>query len=258
VTLPIITFHSVDDSGSVISVSPRRFAAIIRELAESGWRGCSVSEALAAWRGGDGATRRVALSFDDGYRNLLDEALPVLAAAGFSATVFVVARRCGQDNRWPGQLATIPTLKLLDWGDLEALRAAGWEIGSHGLDHLTLPTLSRERAARELRDSQRRLQDELGADVPLLAYPYGSHDRAVRDLTREVYDAACGTRLAFASSADLADPFALPRLDAYYLRGFSAARALDSAIGHAYLGVRGWARRLRQRRTMGSDSGTRA
>lgn len=244
---PIITFHSIDDSGSVISISPRRFAGIIDEIAASGWLGCNVSDALAAWRKGDHHPRRIALSFDDGYRNLLDGALPVLRAAGFSATVFVVAGRCGGDNRWPGQPSSIPTLELLDWGHLEQLLAAGWEIGSHGLDHLTLTTLSPERAGRELRAARGALEERLGCDARLLAYPYGIHDPTVRALAAEVYEAACGTRLALATPADLESPFELPRLDAYYLRGFSANKAIASPIGRAYLAARRWARQARQR-----------
>jgi peptidoglycan/xylan/chitin deacetylase (PgdA/CDA1 family) len=258
VKFPIITFHSLDDSGSVISMSPRRFARIIDELAAAGWRGCSVSEALAAWRAGGHRPRRVGLSFDDAYRNLLDEALPLLRDAGFSATVFVVAGRCGKDNRWPGQPSSIPRLELLDWRQLEQLLAAGWEVGSHGLDHLTLPALSRERAARELRDARDLLQQRLGCEVPLFAYPYGALDATVLDLARELYDGACGTRLALATTADLADPYELPRLDAYYLRGFSAIKAIDSMIGRGYLTLRRWARQARRRRRGGTATPARS
>lgn len=255
---PIITFHSLDDSGSVISMAPRRFARIVDEIAAAGWRGCTVSEALAAWHTGDHQPRRVALSFDDGYRNLFDEALPRLRDAGFNATVFVVAGRCGRDNRWPGQPRSIPTLELLDWGQLELLLTAGWEIGSHGLDHLTLPALTRERAARELRDARGLLQQRLGCEVPLFAYPYGALDATVRGLARELYAGACGTRLALATATDLADPFELPRLDAYYLRGFSATKAIDSVIGRGYLTLRRWARQVRQRRAGGAATPLRS
>jgi len=208
---PIITFHSVDDSGSVISLPPSHFARIVDELAEAGWHGCTISEALGAWQGDSPPKRLVALCFDDGYLNLRHQALPVLRQAGFTATVFVVAGRC--DNRWAGQPSSIPTLPLLGWPDLEELQGAGWEIGSHGLEHLTLPALDTQRAARELEGAKE-----------------------------------CGTRLDFASASDLAAPFELPRIDAYYLRGFSAAKAIDTTIGRAYLTVRRWARELKQRR----------
>jgi len=245
---PIITFHSVDDSGSVISLPPSHFARIVDELAEAGWHGCTISEALGAWQGDSPPKRLVALCFDDGYLNLRHQALPVLRQAGFTATVFVVAGRCGGDNRWAGQPSSIPTLPLLGWPDLEELQGAGWEIGSHGLEHLTLPALDTQRAARELEGAKELLESNLSAPVPLFAYPYGACNDAIRELTRGVYEAACGTRLDFASASDLAAPFELPRIDAYYLRGFSAAKAIDTTIGRAYLTVRRWARELKQRR----------
>jgi peptidoglycan/xylan/chitin deacetylase (PgdA/CDA1 family) len=243
---PIITFHSVDDSGSVISMPPSRFAHIVNELAESGWYGCTISEALATWQRESPTEQLVALCFDDGYLNLRHQALPVLREAGFTATVFVAAGRCGGDNRWAGQPSSIPTMPLLDWSDLEALQGAGWEIGSHGLEHLTLPALDTERVARELEGARAVLESNLATLVPLFAYPYGAYNDTIRELTRGVYDAACGTRLAFASASDLAAPFELPRIDAYYLRGLSAAKTIDTLIGRTYLTVRRWARELRR------------
>jgi peptidoglycan/xylan/chitin deacetylase (PgdA/CDA1 family) len=253
VSFPIITFHSIDDSDSVISLQPARFARIIQELADAGWRGCPVSEALSTWRAGDGRQRLVGLSFDDGYRNVLEQALPVMRDAGFRATVFAVAGRCGGDNRWPGQPSSIPRLELLDIDDLANLLEAGWEIGAHGLDHLTLTALAPARAERELREARSALEARLGTPTALFAYPYGVHDRTVRELARAVYDGACGTRLAMVKAADIADPFALPRIDAYYLRGFSPVKALDTVIGRGYLAVRRWARALRRH-----DAGDRA
>jgi len=244
-TLPILTFHSVDDSGSVISLSPGEFGHVVEDLAEAGWRGCTVSEALAAWQKPSRHQRLVAFSFDDGYRNLLDAALPVMRGVGFTGTVFAVAGRCGGDNRWPGQPDSIPAMPLLDWPDLEALLAAGWEVGSHGLDHRALPALAPQELQGELEDSRALLEDRLATNVPLFAYPYGAHNDAVREQARNAYDAACGTRLALASQNAVRHPFDLPRIDAYYLRGFSAVQAIDSVLGRGYLAVRRIGRRLR-------------
>ena len=81
---------------------PPNFRRIAENLAATGWRGCTVSEGLAAHKADPGTQRLVALSFDDGYLNVLEEALPTLQDLGFTATVFVIAGRCGQDNRCPG------------------------------------------------------------------------------------------------------------------------------------------------------------
>lgn len=128
--LPILTFHSIDVSGSVISVSPNDFAAHINTLAVEGWQSCTVSQVLEWRQRGDLPGRTVAITFDDGYRNVFEAALPVLRDHGFTATVFVTAGRCGSDNRWPGQPSQIPTLPMLSWDDVSALSRAGWEIGA--------------------------------------------------------------------------------------------------------------------------------
>ena len=101
--LPILTFHSIDGSGSVISMPPPDFAQMMEDLADAGWQGCTISEALARWQTDPAGTKLFGLSFDDGYRNLLEEALPILNALDFAASVFVIAGRCGDDSRWPGQ-----------------------------------------------------------------------------------------------------------------------------------------------------------
>lgn len=244
-TLPIVTFHSIDETGSVISVSPAVLERIVCDLAAAGWRGCTLSEALAAYQSFRSTERLVALTFDDGYRNVATSGLPILTKYGFNATVFVIAGRCGSDNQWPGQADWVPPQPLLDWEELAALQQAGWEIGSHGVEHVALPGLDPEHAARELEDAKQQLESTLATQVPLLAYPYGMHDAEIRELTRRFHSAACGTRLALASSADVEDGFSLPRVDAYYLRRLSAPAVLGSPAGRAYLGARRWARRLR-------------
>lgn len=242
---PILTLHSVDDSGSPISVSRGTLARILGGVAAAGWRGCRLGEVLAGGEPGD-EDRRVGLSFDDGYANVITEALPVLRDLGFTATVFTIVDRCGGDNTWPGQAPWAPRLSLLDRDGLETLRAEGWEIGSHGLSHLSLTAVDLATAARELEESRARLERWLGQPMPLFAYPYGAHDEAVRRLAGGVYEAAFGTRLALATGADLRERVRIPRVDAYYLRRLPATAVVGSASGRAYLALRRWGRAVRR------------
>ena len=128
---------------------------------------------------------------------------------------------------------------------LDELLAAGWEVGSHGFDHPALPSLDQRQLTHELAGAKEVLEQRLTTAVTQFAYPYGAHDDAVREATRAVYEGACGTRLALAAPADLRDPFELPRVDAYYLSGFSAVKAIDSLIGRGYLALRRAVRALR-------------
>jgi peptidoglycan/xylan/chitin deacetylase (PgdA/CDA1 family) len=244
--LPILTFHSIDTSGSVVSIPPPFFARMMEDLAAAGWRGCTVSEALARWQTDGASLKLFGLSFDDGYHNLLENALPVLDRLDFAASVFVIAGRCGDDSRWPGQASWVPTMQLLDWPDLETLMAAGWEIGSHGWSHAPLTEVDAQRVEKDVEESKTLLESNLAVQVPIFAYPYGAHNETVRRIVRDYHDAACGVRLALATRADVSEGFELPRIDAHYLRRFPASTAIGSPLGAAYLAARRWAASLRR------------
>jgi len=242
--LPILTFHSIDESGSPVSMATTKFRRLMENLAAEDWVGCTLDEAISP--SVPGGARKVGICFDDGYRNLLEGALPVLRDLDFAATVFVIAERCGGDNRWPGQAGGVPTMSLLDWPDLERLRLEGWEVGSHGCDHLPLTSLEPARLLRDLQRSRALLEQRLDTTVRLLAYPYGASSVEVLRATRSAYDAAFSTRLALATEADLAHAFDVPRVDSFYLRRWPAGVPLNSLGARAYLALRRSARRLRR------------
>ena len=244
---PILTFHSLDDSGSVISMAPACFADQIRSLSDAGWRCCSVSQVLAGRAQEHQPERVVAITFDDGYRSLVEVALPVLQSHGFTATVFVTTGRCGKDNRWPGQPSQIPTLPMLDWSDLSRLHDAGWEIGAHGTHHRALTILTDADAGVEIAASRHVLMERVGAQVSVFAYPYGAHNAAIRDRVQRSFRGACGTHLDWVRSTS--DDYALPRLDAYYLRRWNVATLLSTPRGRLYVGLRRLGRAIRARST---------
>ena len=241
--LPILTFHSIDVSDSVVSMSPNDFAGHINTLAVRGWQSCTISQVLKWRQRGDLPHRTVAITFDDGYRNVSEVALPVLREVGFTATVFVTAGRCGSDNRWPGQPAQVPTLPMLSWDEVSALSREGWEIGAHGVTHRPLPAIDTAEAVHELEESRRLLSQRVGSEVTSFAYPYGAHNTGVRELVRQVYQAACGTRLDWVKSDS--DILALPRIDAYYLRPWLSPVRLDTHLGRLYVTLRRVGRRIR-------------
>jgi peptidoglycan/xylan/chitin deacetylase (PgdA/CDA1 family) len=244
--VPILTYHSLDDSGSVISVAPAAFRAHMQSLRDKGFSGIALGRLLDGWEGRASLPARpVVLTFDDAFRNFAEAARPILDAARFGATVFAVAGRCGGTNEWPGQLARVPRLPLLSAAELRELAAAGFEIGSHGLTHAALDGLPPAEAEREVVGSKRALEDSLGRSVELLAYPYGRSGAGVRALAAAHYRASCGVEMAVARAAH--DRHALPRIDVYYLRRPGVFGTLGTPLGRGYLAVRAWGRRLRGR-----------
>ena len=134
----ILMYHSVcpyEHDPYDITIRPERFDQQMRWLRRAGRRGTSVRQLLDAHRRG-AAQGLVGLSFDDGYADFIDYALPVLQRFGFGATMFMPAGLLGADNAWDPEG---PRKPLLSAAQLRQVAAAGIEVGSHGFRHLSLP-----------------------------------------------------------------------------------------------------------------------
>lgn len=163
----VLLFHAVgseipgDPYG--LSLPPERFAAFLDRLVElADWRpapfGAASSERLEA-----------AIVFDDGFRDTLTAAAPLLAERGLPFTVFVTAGFIR--DRSPLHLS-IEQLK-----ELAALPGA--TIGAHGLEHAHLTRLGDAALAAELMDSRKFLEDAIGKPVVSMSYPHGDVDQRV-------------------------------------------------------------------------------
>jgi peptidoglycan/xylan/chitin deacetylase (PgdA/CDA1 family) len=227
----ILTYHSLDDSGSVISVAPQLFARQMELLASSGVRVVRLSELRGA------SSPALALTFDDGFQNFADVAAPELARHGFPATVFLVTDYCGGKNNWPSQRPSIPILPLMGWSTIAELSGAGIDFGAHTATHPDLAQLDDAAAREEILRSKRRAEDATGKAVASFAYPYGSMPAAARQVVGQNFAFGCSTRLGFVGANS--PRVALERLDVYYLRRLSLFKNLFSAPVGWYLGFRG-------------------
>lgn len=173
-------YHSIDrytyDPYS-LTVDPENFEAQIRWIYRQGKRGVSTRELLAAGRTDD----LVALTFDDGYADFLEYALPVLKRYDFTATLYIVPGLMGRYNKWdePG-----PRKPLLTADQVRMIGDEGMEIASHGLTHTALTTLEDEDLKRELTESREILRDLTGQPADGIAYPYGFADGRVLEGVR--------------------------------------------------------------------------
>jgi peptidoglycan/xylan/chitin deacetylase (PgdA/CDA1 family) len=217
----ILTYHSLDRSGSVLSTAPEMFRRQLAFAQECG--------------------ARVELTFDDGYANFHTHALPLLAASGVPATVFAVSGFAGGEAGWPGA-AKLP---LMSWTQLAECQAAGIAIGVHTARHADLTTLDEPDAIREMEECRDEIAQRLGEAPTSLAYPYGASNPRVRRLAAERFERAAGTRLD--KVRDDADPYDLPRIEMYYYREMRRFRELLTGRGEGYLQLRRWLRAARER-----------
>ena len=119
----------------------------------------------------------VLITFDDGYRDILENALPVLRRHGYPAVIFVPigylddARPLPHEEHLAAEGIVNPTL---NWDELPELEAGGIRVESHGISHRPLADLEVDEAAREITLSKLRLEERLGRPVRAFAYVKGS------------------------------------------------------------------------------------
>jgi len=246
----ILTYHSVDDSGSIISTDREAFRRQVDWLAAGAVEVVSIEDLLSVPDEDDA----VALTFDDGFANFASVAAPILEEAGLPATVFVVTDYVGGASSWPNSVTQpVPVLPLLDWPDLALLHERGVEIGAHSRSHPRLAALSRAELADEIGGSAERLGAELGVYPRSFCYPYGSVNAAAKEAVAEVFPLACTTELGLLDACS--DVYLLPRLDMYYFRDRGRLESWGTPAFDRYLALRRAARKLRVsvRRAMGSD-----
>lgn len=237
----ILTWHSIDGSGSPISVTPAGFRRQLAWLAAGGVRVVPLEELAAL----PADARAVALTFDDGFANFATEAVPVLAEQGLPVTLFVVSGHVGGDNRWAGRTSTVvPRLPLMGWDDLARLPSGLVTIAAHTRTHPHLDALAEaSRLEDELAGCAADLESRLGLRPRGLAYPYGGVTPAVARAAARHYAWACTTDLRPLSAAE--DPHLLPRLDAWYLRRPERLGRWGTARLRGWLRLRRGGRRLR-------------
>jgi peptidoglycan/xylan/chitin deacetylase (PgdA/CDA1 family) len=235
----VLAYHSIDDSGSPISVPPDALAEHVWWLTHGGPRVLPLDELLAL----DPAdpTDAVAITFDDGFANFVGAAARI-RDAGLPVTLFVVTGHMGRDNTWGGrQDPGIPVLPLLDWDALDDLAARGVSIGAHTRTHARLPGRSRAEIEDEMDGCQEDLRQRLGVRAEHFAYPYGAVDESTAELASSRFSAALTTEFGHVTGRE---PRALiPRLDMYY---FSQPGALET-WGTRWFSGRLWSVRMRRR-----------
>ena len=215
--LAILSYHKIGPGAEAWEtwyyVPRRTFEAHLDLLEEDGWEVVDVGAVLAALNGSTRLPERAALlTFDDGYRSVLEQAASVLEERGYPAVAFVPTDFVGRTSEWDAGTSEPPEA-ICSWDELRELETLGISVQSHGVTHRGASGLGPSELDEELTRSKQQLEEELGTPVELFAFPYGDagegEPRAA--LERAGYRGAClyGGGLV---TDPVDDPFALPRL----------------------------------------------
>lgn len=189
----MLCYHKVEHRYElgVTRISPRRFERQVARLRDAGWRSLTLAELSACARG----ERRVApgelaITFDDAYRGLRDNAFPLLEEHGFHAICFVITEYAGRLNRWDVAYGG-RRFAHLAWRDMRRWQGRGIDFASHTATHPRLTWIGDRELTEELSSSRAALARALDIDATALSYPFGACTQRERDrAAREGYDVA--------------------------------------------------------------------
>lgn len=221
----ILMYHQIDTVPARnvpfrgLNVAPNNFRQQMHWLSRLGYKGLSLRE-LAPYIRGEKQGKVVGITFDDGFRNVYENALPVLNELGFTATCFFVSGQIAGYNQWDEEIG-IPYAPCMTKSEMLEWDQAGHEIGAHTVDHVHLPAIDADEAFRQIRDSRLQLEDMAGKEVRSFAYPYGDVSPLIRDMVEESgLNLAVTTRKGRALASD--DPLLLPRRNVRHCDGWIA------------------------------------
>ena len=187
--LRILFYHRVSDDRDELAVSPRAFRRQMDHLATESYRVVDVLQAAELLDNGLPCRRTVGLSFDDGFLDVAEQALPLLAERGFRATVFVSPAVVDGWAKFGWYRSQPP---LLAWDEIVELDREGiLRFEAHSLTHPNLLSLRDTAAREEIAGSKAALEARLSRPVLAFSYPSGLFGIRERGLV-----AAAGYRVA--------------------------------------------------------------
>ncbi|NOX90270.1 MAG: polysaccharide deacetylase family protein [Calditrichaeota bacterium] len=181
--IPIINYHKVD-SRSDIGITarhPRKFTEDLQIIRDLGFKPITFVDLLDKRELPD---KPVIITFDDGYKSVIDRAFPIMERFEFPGVVFVPTDYIGKTNDWDVQFGN-RKFEHLSAAELVFLKNHGFEIGSHGCSHRSFVGMGTDLLSFELSESKKVLETLLGTAVYSVSYPFGRFNRLVLNLTKK-------------------------------------------------------------------------
>jgi peptidoglycan/xylan/chitin deacetylase (PgdA/CDA1 family) len=181
----ILQYHHVSEKlPAVTSVSEETFKAHLTYLKNNNFNVIHLDKLLQHTQQGKPLpAKTVAITFDDGYDNNIEQAAPILEEFGYPYTIFVNPQLIDENKSY-----------VMTWDELKALAKRGALIANHSAKHdylhLKQDGESQSQWLKRVREdilfSEKRIKEEVGHNVKLLAYPYGEFNRPLQSLVKEL------------------------------------------------------------------------
>ena len=208
-SIPILMYHSISDEEEAavhpyfrITTSRAAFSSQMKYLYQNDYKACTPQEAVDSLNHSSiPSTKRVVITFDDGYRDFYREAFPILNQFNFTASVFLPTAYIGDKTM------KFKARDCLTWSEINELQRYGITFGSHTITHPRLRSLNREALKKEVTVSKTIIEEKTGTAVETFCYPFAfpQTDSEFKKMLREFLCQA-GYRQGFTTMIGRADP----------------------------------------------------
>ena len=204
--IPVLSYHSISEDISYISLSTRIFEKQIIFLKKLGYVSINFNEI------DQNRKNQIIITFDDGYKDILINALPILKRHNFKATCFFVTNQIGKNNQWDNKKEKFNIKKIMSNDEIKQWYDSGMSVQSHSHNHFDLTKLSNIDIVKELEISKKYFKDKFNIETDVFCYPFGKVNQNVYDLTKKIYKNAVTTNRS-RYNINKHNPFLIPRID---------------------------------------------
>ena len=189
-----------------LSLKINQFEKQLKYLKKNGFQSVFIDEISKS------KNKKFIITFDDGYKDLISNSLPILKKYNFKATCFVVSNLIGETNSWDENDKNITKKKLMNKMDIALWIKNGMKIGSHSKNHKKLTNLSFEIMLNEKKESKFYLENLIDSSVDSFCYPYGSFNEKIVNEVKKNYKFAFTTKRSRYDQS-IHNKYVLPRID---------------------------------------------
>ena len=204
--IPVLSYHSINNNNSPISLKINFFENQLKYLKKKGYKNIDFNEIEKK------ENKTIIITFDDGYKDIFYNALPILKKYNFKATCFLVTNFIGEFNNWDKKKIDYKKKELMNEKDINEWISNGMSIGSHSHYHSDLTKISEENLFYELDFSKKLLEDKFNNNNNILCYPYGKVNEKVYSSVKKIYDKALTTNRS-RYDTNIHDTHLIPRID---------------------------------------------
>lgn len=235
----VLNYHSISNEGTMVDVSTKNFKKQINFL-KSNFNFISLNQVVDHMEGKILLKKpSVALTFDDGYADLVDNLVPLLLKENIPAAVFVLS-----DPKKADRTELANNKKIISIKQVLKLKNIGWIIGSHGATHACL--LDKTNLEKEIKQSKKKLENVLHSNIKYFAYPKGLYNQRVLKKVK-----LAGFKAAFTTSPGFifkrTNRHKIPRLGIDHTHSIWEFKSMLTTWGRTYLTIKEFITKFFQR-----------